>query len=370
MKTVIIHDWLVAARGGEKVLQSIAELYPSPIYTLLKKDSVVEELGLDKHLVKTSFIQHLPLSSKLYRNYFPLFPSAIERLNVSEYDLILSSSHAVAKGVKTHSKQLHICYCHSPMRYAWDLYDQYMESLSGFKKIAARLGLSYLRQWDYQTVPRVNHFIANSHFIKERIKRVYGRDSDVIYPPVMTHLIGLKEKEGFYLTVAHLVPYKKIDLIVEAFSFFPHKRLVVVGEGPEWEKIKAKSGKNVELLGYQEDGIVRDLLSRAKGFIFAAREDFGIAMVEAQAAGTPVIAYGQGGALEIVIEGETGAFFQEQTVKSLAEVLNSFDKREFDPVIIKKHAEKFGTESFCQSFKSFVEKKWEIFCESSHSCRR
>ncbi len=370
LKTAIVHDWIVALRGGERVLQNLYELYPSPIYTLLKQDSIASKLGIDPQVVKTSFIQHLPFSKAFYRNYFPLFPSAIESLDVSQHDLILSSSHSVAKGIRTHPHQLHICYCHSPMRYAWDLYDQYMETVSGFKKIMARLGLKYMRNWDLRTTPLVNHFIANSYFIKERIKKIYGRDSTVIYPPVMTHLMALKEKEDFYLTVAHLVPYKKIDLIVETVSSLPGKRLVVVGEGPEWNKIKAKAGKNVELLGYQEDGIVRDLFSRAKGFIFAAEEDFGIAIVEAQAAGTPVIAYGKGGALETIIEGETGVLFQEQTVESLTKALRLFEEKEFDPVVIKKHAEQFSAQRFCQNFKEFVEEKWRIFCESSHSCRR
>ncbi len=369
-KTAIVHDWLVSLRGGEKVLQAIGELYPSPVYTLLKNKKVLQQLGLENDLVHTSFIQHLPFASKGYRNYFPLFPTAIERFDLSAYDLILSSSHSVAKGVCKRPDQLHICYCHSPMRYAWDLYDQYTQNLRGIKKIAARAGLKYMRTWDFRVSKRVDYFIANSQFIRKRIQRVYGRDAEVIYPPVMTHLFESKQKEDFYLTVSHLVPYKKIDLIVEAFSFLPDKRLVVVGEGPEWKRVQEKAGKNVELLGYQEDHVVRDLLARAKGFVFAAEEDFGIAPVEAQAAGSPVIAYGRGGVLETVIEGKTGVFFQEQTIQSLIGAIERFEQMEFDPLFIKTHAEQFGKERFCKSFQAFVEKKWEVFCEDSYSCRR
>lgn len=369
-KTAIVHDWLVSLRGGEKVLQAMEGLYPSPIYTLLKNKKTVEQLGLQDELVQTSFIQHLPFAAKGYRNYFPLFPLAIERIDLSAYNLILSSSHAVAKGIRKQENQLHICYCHSPMRYAWDLYDQYTKNLKGIKKMCAQIGLGYLRRWDVRTTRQVDHFIANSQFIRERIQRVYGRDSEVIYPPVMTHLMELKEKEDFYVTISHLVPYKRIDLIVEAFSFLPDKRLVVIGEGPEWKNIQAKAGKNVELMGYQEDSVVRDFLGRAKGFVFAAEEDFGIAPVEAQAAGTPVIAYGKGGVLETVIDGKTGVFFQEQTLKSLIGSIQRFEQMEFDPVFIKMHAQQFGEEKFSKNFQAFVEKKWEAFCESSYSCRR
>jgi glycosyltransferase involved in cell wall biosynthesis len=369
-KTALVHDWLVSARGGEKVLQAIYDLYPSPIYTLLKKKEIVQQLGFQDDLAFTSLIQHLPFSSKFYRNYFPLFPLAIERLDLSAYDLILSSSHAVAKGVHKQRHQLHICYCHSPMRYAWDLYDQYTKELRGLKKLAAVLGLSYMRNWDSRVTERVDHFIANSQFVRQRIQRVYLRDSVVIYPPVMTHLMELKKKEGFYLTVSHLVPYKKIDLIVEAFSFLPDKHLVVIGEGPEWKKVRAKAGKNVDLLGYQEDRVVRDFLSQAKGFVFAAEEDFGIAPVEAQASGTPVIAYGKGGVLETVLEGKTGVFFQEQTVVSLIGALQKFERMTFDPVFIKAHVEQFGKDQFCKNFQTFVNHKWEAFCESTHSGRR
>ena len=370
LKTALIHDWLVSLRGGERVLQAIFELYPSPIYTLLKKNEIIEEMGLQRAYVQTSFIQQLPFSVKSYRNYFPLFPMAIERFDLSPYDLILSSSHSVAKGIKKRKDQLHICYCHSPMRYAWDLYDQYIESVQGLKRVGATLGLKHMRKWDLKVTDRVDHFIANSQFVRQRIKRVYGRDSSVIYPPVATHLMHLKQKENFYLTVSHLVPYKRVDLIVEAFSYLPHLHLVVVGDGPEWKKIKAKSGKNVELLKYQTDDVVRELLSRAKGFVFAAEEDFGIAPVEAQGSGTPVIAYRKGGVLETVVEGKTGMFFEEQTVESLVGALQRFEKMEFDPVLIKAHAEQFGKEQFCQKFQAFVANKWEAFCENSYSSRR
>lgn len=356
MKTAIIHDWLVSMGGAEKVLQAILELYPSPVYTLVHDETMFTDQG-----ITTSFLQKIPGSKKYYRNFLPLFPLAIEQFDLRSYDLILSSSHAVAKGVLTNPGQLHICYCHTPMRYAWDLYHSYLVDVKGLKGKFAKWILHYLRNWDVGSLNRVDHFIANSHYVARRIKKIYGKEATVIYPPIATNLLKLQEKkENFYLTVSRLVPYKRIDLIVEAFSHLPDKRLVVIGDGPEMEKIKFKAKQNVEILGQQSDDIVRDLFGKAKGFISAADEDFGISTVEAQAAGTPVIAFGKGGSLETVTE-KTGIFFKEQTSASLIEAIVDFEKIEFNPLTIRAHAEEFSQEKFNSKFKAFVEEKWESF---------
>lgn len=370
-KTAVIHDWLVFLGGGERVLESMLDLYPSPIFTLIKDEKFLRSTKFQQYEIFSSFIEKAPFAKKSFRYYLPLFPFAIEQFDLGKYDLILSNSHAVAKGVRTHPQQLHICYCHSPMRYAWDHYLEYTENLKGIKKKAAEWTLQYLRNWDVASLNRVNHFLANSHFIARRIQRVYGRQAKVIYPPVNTHLFKCEEKkDDYYLTVSRMVPYKRIDLIVEAFAHLPDKRCVVIGEGPEFSKIKKKAGKNVELLGYREDKTVRAYMEKAKAFIFAAEEDFGIAPVEAQAAGVPVIAFGRGGAKETVIEGKTGLFFAEQTVPSLVEAICQFEKMEFDFSEISAHASQFGVERFKQEFQQFVEEKWEEFRENHHLSRR
>lgn len=353
MKTAVVHDWLVSMGGAEKVLQAILDLYPSSVYTLVHDQKMFIEQE-----VTTSFLQKIPGSKKLYRNFLPFFPMAIEQFDLQSYDLILSSSHAVAKGVITHPGQLHICYCHTPMRYAWDLYHSYLEEMGVIKKNIAKWILRYLRNWDVKSLDRVDHFIANSNYVAERIQRIYGKEAAVIYPPVDIDLLKVNEnKEDFYVTVARLVPYKKIDLIVEAFGHLSEKRLVVIGNGPVMSRIRAKAKKNVELLGTQPDNVMREYLGKAKGFVFAADEDFGIAPLEAQASGTPVIALAKGGSLETVTE-KTGLFFQEQTVASLVKAIRRFETMEFDPWAIRKHAEKFSRQRFNEAFKTFVEEKW------------
>lgn len=370
MKSAIVHDWLMSMGGAERVLDEILELYPSPLFTLFQNEKNILGSNIQKAKIERSFIQKLPWAESHYRNYLPLFPFAIERFDLKPYDLIISSSHAVAKGVKTDKHQLHICYCHTPMRYAWDLEDQYLQTVNPLKAAAARQVLKFLRRWDIESVPRVDAFIANSHYIAERIKRLYGRESVVIYPPVATHLFTPKEiKEDFYLTVSRLVPYKKVDLLIEAFNQMPKKKLKIVGIGPELERLKACAKENIEFLGFLPDENVRQLLADAKGFIFAAEEDFGIAPLEAQAAGTPVVAYGRGGVLETVVSGITGLFFKEQSAAELIKTLEEFEKISWSVKLIREHAEKFGVHRFKIEFKQFIEKQWEQFCESRHTCR-
>ncbi len=313
-----------------------------------------------KENVNFSFLQKLPGVKKYYRNLLPFFPITIEQFDLSKFDVIISSSHAVAKGVLVNSSQLHIFYCYTPMRYAWDLYHEYLNTMKGLKKAISRLILHKIRNWDLHSSRRVDHFIAISRYIARRIKKIYGKEARVIYPPVDTHLFLLdNKKEEYYITCSRLVPYKKIDLIVRCFAFLPDKKLVVVGDGPEMKRIKSYASKNVEILGYQKNEVIRNLISKAKAFVFAAEEDFGILPVEVQAAGIPVIAFGKGGTLETVIEKETGVFFYKQEVKSLIEAIEYFEKSydNFDPEKIKLHAEKFSKKRFIDEFNQFVNTK-------------
>lgn len=359
MKVALVHDWLTNIGGSEKVLEAIYEIYPSPIYTLVKNEKNLRSTPFENAQIHTSFIQKLPFAKTKYKNYLFLFPVAIEQFDLSEYDLIITSSHAVAKGVITNANQVHICYCHTPMRYAWDLYHQYLreEKLHrGLRGFFVKLILHYLRIWDYSASNRVDYFIANSNYISRRIKRIYGRDAAVIYPPVDVNRFELHTaKEDFYITVSRMVPYKKIDIIVDAFSKMPERRLVVIGDGPDYEKIKRKTTKNIELLGYQPFDILKNYMQKAKAFVYAAEEDFGIVMVEAQACGTPVIAYGKGGAAEIITEGKTGMFFREQKAECIIKAVKEFEKMELSPEEIRKNAERFSKERFKGEFKQFID---------------
>ncbi|RCR71336.1 glycosyltransferase family 4 protein [Larkinella punicea] len=363
-KVALVHEWLVTFAGSESVVEQILQLYPqSDLFTLVDflPDSQ-RPLILNK-TATTSFIQKLPWAKKKYRTYLPFMPLAIEQFDLSAYDVVVSSSHAVAKGVLTGPNQLHICYCHSPMRYAWDLYHQYLNESglkTGVSGALAKLILHYIRLWDYQSAQRVDYFVANSRYIARRIRKVYGRDADVIYPPVDTGKFVLcEQKENYYLTASRMVPYKKINLIVETFATMPDKRLVVVGDGPDFEKIKRLATPNIELVGYQSDAVLISYMQKAKAFLFAAEEDFGITPVEAQACGTPVLAYGKGGVLESVVNQKTGLFFDRQQVDSLTECVQRFEQSadQFDPAAIHQHAQRFSRETFRQEFDRYVTRK-------------
>lgn len=364
MDVALVHDWLTGFGGGENVLQAISELYSGDIYTLVHNEKNMQNTYFANKTVHTSFIQRIPFSKRKYQNFLPLFPLAIEQFDLSKHDVILSSSHCVAKGVLTQPHQLHICYCHTPIRYAWDLYHQYLNESrlkKGIKGVFAKLILHYLRMWDYSSSFRVDAFIANSRFVAKRIKNIYHRDSHVIYPGVDTDFYSLeKSKEKFFLTASRMVPYKKLDLIVEAFANMPDKELLVIGDGPERKKIEKKAKKNIKILGYVDDAKLKQLMQKAKAFVFAAIEDFGIIPLEAQSAGTPVIALGKGGTLETVIEGKTGIFFKEQTIDSLITAIKNFEKTydQFDGKLIRNHAEKFSISVFKKRFQDFVEMKY------------
>jgi len=373
MKIAIVHDWLVTYAGAERVLESILRLYPNAdLFSVCDFLPDNEREFLIGRRPKTTFIQKLPGARKRYRNYLPLMPLAIEQLDLSSYDVVISSTHAVAKGVLTGPDQLHVSYVYSPIRYAWDLQHQYLRESGldrGLKGWLAKWLLHKIRLWDLRTANGVDHFIADSRFIARRIWNVYRREADVIYPPVDVSAFTLgEENEDFYFTASRMVPYKKIDLIVEAFRDMPEKRLIVIGDGPEMEKTRAKAGPNVQLLGYQPFQVLRDHMQRAKAFVFAAEEDFGITPVEAQACGTPVIAFGKGGALETVrglgrADNPTGLFFDEQTTASLIDAVSRFEANRllFTPSACRANAMEFSPEIFSARFSEFVDAAYAKF---------
>lgn len=370
MKIAVVHDWLTVYAGAEKVLEQIFNIWPEADLF-----AVVDFLPDDKrHFVKgkratTTFLQRMPKARTQYRNYLPLMPVAIEQLDLSDYDVVVSSSHAVAKGVLTGPDQLHVSYVHSPIRYAWDLQHQYLQEsglLKGVKGALARAILHYIRLWDLRTANGVDVYAANSGFIARRIRKVYRRDAEVIHPPVDVARFTLQAtKEDFYFTASRMVPYKKIPLIVEAFAGMPDKRLVVIGEGPEFEKAKAVAGPNVSLLGYQSTEVLIDHMQRARAFVFAAEEDFGITPVEAQACGTPVIAYGKGGALETVIAdggSRTGMFFYQQSTDAICEAVRSFERlpQAISAQACRANAERFAPEVFRERLAGLVNQAWKV----------
>lgn len=381
MKIAIIADWLTTYAGSERVLEQMIACFPeADVFAVVDFVPQAERSFLQGKHPKTTFIQKLPGARKYARHYLPLMPLAIEQLDLSAYNLILSSSHAVAKGVIVGPDQFHISYVHSPIRYAWDLQHQYLKESgleSGIKSWLVRLLLHRIRLWDQRTQYGVDEFIANSGFIARRIHRVYGRSATVIYPPVDVDAFTLNiAKEDFYLAASRLVPYKRMDIIVEAFSQMPDKKLVLIGDGPDMEKIRVKAGSNVTIMGYQPFNVLKDHMQRAKAFVFAAEEDFGIAPVEAQACGTPVIAFGKGGALEtvrglgVVDNNPTGIFFAEQTPAAIIAAVSAFEQQAsaFNPETIRQHAEGFSVAHFKANYICFVENalaRWQASLKQS-----
>jgi glycosyltransferase involved in cell wall biosynthesis len=314
---------------------------------------------------RTTFLQRTPGARRHFRLLLPLFPRAIESLDLAAYDLVVSSSHAVAKGVRTRAGQLHVCYCHTPMRYAWDLRDQYLRQrrlAGGLRGVAVNRVLDRLRDWDRRTSDRVTHFIANSAFVQDRIARCYGRTSTVIHPPVDTAFFAPLAPavpvatRNYYFTASRWVPYKRLDLIVDAFRAMPGRRLIVAGDGPDARPLRANAPPNVEFVGHVSRERMRDLLQRARAFVFVALEDFGILPVEAQACGTPVIAFGEGGVRETVVDGRTGCLFAAQAAASLAQAVDRFESSPaaFDPAACAAHAQRFATPRFAADFTSFM----------------
>ena len=370
----LVHEWLTpeATGGSELVVKEILQNIDADIYALIDFESTNPQSYLYQRQIGTTFLQKFPLARSGVQKYLPLLPLAIEQLDLRKYDVILSSSHAVAKGVLTTPNQLHICYCHTPMRYAWDLTFDYLERSragQGLPGYLTRYLLHRLRQWDTISANRVDYFIANSQHTARRIWRCYRRQAEVIYPPVNIERFGLREqKEDFYLTVSRLVSYKKVSLIVNAFNLMG-KPLMVIGTGPELEQLRAIAQPNVQILGSQPNSVVEELMAAAKAFVYSACEDFGIALVEAQACGTPVIAYGAGGALETVQDIRqhpqtgTGLLFSSQTEAALIEAVQTFEtyQSQFDAATVRSHALKFAPNIFQERYQSFVQQCLEQF---------
>jgi len=361
MRVAIAHEWLVKYAGSERVVEQMLATYPqADLFSLV--DFLADDLRHFIHHkpVTTSFIQHLPLAQRHFRQYLMLMPLAVEQFDLSGYDVVISSHHAVTKGVMTRADQLHISYIHTPIRYAWDLQQQYLQGAGltrGMKGAIASLVLHYLRLWDVATANRVDFFLANSRFVARRIWKTYRRPAQVIYPPVaVDRFRPAAQRDDFYFVLSRFVPYKRVDLIVAAFARLGLP-LVVVGDGPDQAKITALATPNIQILPPQSEGAIADYMNRCKAFVYAAEEDFGIAAVEAQAAGAPVIAYDKGGVTETVIPGKTGILFPDQTVDSLMAAVREFEQGayRFHSDILRQQAQRFAPERFCRELAQFVD---------------
>lgn len=376
MKIAIAHDWLVTLGGSELVLRELLRIFPdATVFTLIDKMAEADRTFVGVARARTSFLDRLPGVASTYRRFLPLFPAAISALDLGEFDVVISNSHAVAKGVRTRPCQLHVCYCLSPMRYAWDLRAQYLRESGlarGIRGYAANRVLDRLQRWDRATSTRVDSFVTLSRYIADRIARAYGRCATVIHPPVDVDYFDLDDSRhpgsgDYYFTMSRFVPYKRIDLIARAFAQFPDRRLVIAGSGPDVQKIRAAAGPNVELVGRVERDEARSLLGGARAFLFAAEEDFGIAPVEAQARGVPVIAYARGGALETVRgldhDAPTGVFFGDQSEAAIAHAVLQFEANahRIEPTACRANAERFAEHVFRDEFSAFVEREWQSF---------
>jgi glycosyltransferase involved in cell wall biosynthesis len=360
LKVAVVHDWLNGFRGGEQVLDAILETFPqAELFTLFYTPGTLNE-RIEKRPIHSSFLNHLPKNHKYYRFLLPLFPMAIERLNVQDFDLVLSSSHCVAKGIIPNPRSLHICYSFTPMRYAWDRYLDYFGG--SFLEPLFYPFLHYLRMWDISSSNRVDYFLTLSQWVKNRIHKYYRRDSHVIYPFAnLEHFRpSLGEKGDYYLIVSAFAPYKRVDLAIQACQKL-ERRLVIIGAGQDESKLKSLAGPTTEFLGRAPLAVLSEMYAGAKALLFPGQEDFGITPLEAMASGTPVIAFKQGGVTETVVEGETGLFFSEQTVESLCESILKFEAM---PVIPKEkcvsQAALFSREAFLSNFQSFVSDAWEF----------
>lgn len=370
MRVAFVRDWLTVFAGADRVMDAALDLFPdAPIYTLVYQPQHFRRTRIATRPVFTSWVDRLPGGRTWHRLCLPLMPVAVEQFDLSPYDLVVSFSHAVAKGVLTREHQLHICYVFTPIRYGWDLYFASLEAARlnrGPRSWIARGVLHYLRLWDQASAGRPDVLVAASHYVARRIWKVYRRDAQVIYPPVdVDRFHPRRRREEFYLTVSRLVPYKRVDLLVEACSR-SRRPLVVIGDGPERRRLQSLAGPTVTLMGEQPDAVVEDHMARCRAFLFAADEDFGIAPVEAQAAGAPVIAYGRGGVTETILPGVTGLFYREQRPESLLDALRAFERGDirFDAVTIRRQAERFRRERFHRELEAFVGDAWARFTDS------
>lgn len=367
MKIAIAYDYMTQMGGGERVIQALHEIFPdAPIYTVVYCPETMSD-DFRKMDIRTSFVNRLPLSHKKFELYIPLFAFGMEQFDFREYDVVLSVSTMVAKGVVTGPRTCHVSLCFTPMRWAWDLYHDYLAELKDarFTRWAFRFWTHYYRIWDIASVSRVNYFIAGSEVASRRIRKHYSRDADVIYPPIDTSRFTPSgdAPEDFYLVVSRLAYAKRIDVVVEAFAH-TDRRLIVIGQGERLPHLKKIATPNIEFLGYQSDEVVRDHYSRCRALLFPGEEDFGLTPVEAQACGRPVIAYAAGGSLETVIEGETGVFFDEQAADAVRVAVEKFEAIDFDPVRIRRNAERFDSKIFETRIRAFVEAKRNEYQET------
>lgn len=365
-KIALIHYWLVGMRGGESVVESLCRIFPQiDIFTLIYNKDKISDIINSKN-IHTSFLQQMPFSKKKHQIYLPFMPVAIEQFDLSEYDLVISSESGIAKGVITKPETCHICYCHSPMRYLWNMYFDYLknEKMGFFKKNTIRLFFNYLRVWDLCASFRVDYFISNSENVRKRVFKYYNRESKVIFPPVsLDRFEYSNKKKDFYLIVSQLVSYKRIDIAVDAFNIL-NKKLIIIGDGPEKKRLEKRAGKNIRFLGWQDDEVLKKYYSEAKAFIFPGEEDFGITSVEAQASGTPVIGYGKGGLLETVDDGNTGLFFGKQSADDLAEAVKRFEKADhkIKSEKARENSRKFDISIFEKEMQSFITEKYDDYC--------
>lgn len=371
LKIAIIHEWLVTYAGSERVIEQILQVFPNAdLYCLIDTLPEKQRGFLNGKKVYTSFLQSFPFKNKLYRYYLPFMPVAVEQFDLSRYDLIISNCHAVSKGVITNPEQFHLSYIHTPMRYAWDMQNEYFASHRNFSiaGLMARMILHHIRIWDFTASHRPDYLLANSSFIAKRITKIYRRDSQVFYPPVDTDFFSHRaDKSDFYLAASRLVPYKKMDLILKAFRMMPDKKLVVIGDGPGSKEVKRMSTDNIVWLGHQDPETLRDYMQRARAYIFAAKEDFGIMPLEAQACGTPVIAFGQGGVKETIrglVEPQpTGVFFTEQSAASICRGVNQFEENinKITTTACRKNAERFSIPRFRKELRELTQTAWHNF---------
>jgi glycosyltransferase involved in cell wall biosynthesis len=359
-KVAIVHDWLTTFGGAERVVHEFTKIFPdAPIYTSVYNEKNIARI-FPPEKVRTSFMQKIPGAAKLYTKLLHLMPRAFEEFDLSDYDIVLSSSSSCAKGVLTRADTLHVSYVHTPMRYAWDLYQEYLRSSNIIVRVAMKRIMPKIRQWDALTGLRVDAFMANSHTTRQRIRKIYRRDAEVIFPPIDTDFYrpNGREPEDFYLVLSRFVPYKRIDIAIEACNKLG-RRLVIIGDGGERKKLQAMAGPTIEFKGFLDNESCRDYYQRCRAFLFPGFEDFGMTPVETMACGRPVIAYGKGGVLDSVVPDKTGLFFPEQSGDSLAEAILDFEKREFDSAEIRRHAEGYSKESFRRQVAGFIAARYE-----------
>ncbi|MDP9811579.1 glycosyltransferase involved in cell wall biosynthesis [Rhizobium tibeticum] len=358
MRVAIIHYWLVGMRGGEKVLEALCDIFPdADIYTHVCDLSAISD-KLKAHKIQTTFIGALPYARKMYKKYLPLMPMALEQIDLGAYDLVISSESGPAKGIIPTSPALHVCYCHSPMRYIWNMYNRYYDSSGLMTRLMMPPLAHYLRTWDVATANRVDDFVANSATVAQRIRRYYRRDASVIHPPVDTAAfapVSRSEVGDYYLMVGELVSYKRPDLTVEAFNRMKAK-LVIIGGGEMLERLRRIAGPTVTILGSQPFDVLKHHYARCKALVFPGEEDFGIVPVEAMASGRPVIAFGRGGATETVVANKTGVFFANQTVEELIDAVERIERLDFNPADAVSRAADFRRDVFISRFRTFVER--------------